>query len=32
MKKAPDRRLRWSGASFCTWWRVKDSNLRSFRD
>ena len=29
---APDRRFRWSGAPLSTWWQVKDSNLRSFRD
>ena len=29
---APNRRFRWSGAPLSTWWQVKDSNLRSFRD
>src|SRR4051794_9271463 len=30
--KAPDRHSCWSGALRTCWWRVKDSNLRSFRD
>ena len=29
--KTPDR-SRWSEALMCHWWRVKGSNLRSFRD
>jgi hypothetical protein len=32
IKRAPDRRFRWSEALSRTRWQVKDSNLRSFRD
>ena len=31
-QRAPDSRFRRSDAPSCTWWQVKDSNLRSFRD
>ena len=31
-RRASDRRFRWSEALLCTWWQVKDSNLRSSRD